>query len=290
MKNSFILICASLLTKYAFAVGDEDIQTNHARFKYLTLSEDITLMTHLSYTYGAFLGSITGSFLVHCGDTLATRSFSGAKKQDLWSITKIFSKSYLPVGIGVVPMRALSFGVYSVAQQFFYNCDGFKGKVIGGIISGLSLAILSTPAEIIKTRKQLELDVKLPWYKSLKANEIRSNFVPLVFRVVPTVTCMLAGSEYIRTFLPVDNIIVSTSISSVIAAILSQIIGTPSENIRIYRIQQSDYTTPIFSITKKFKLARLYNGFWYRALALGIQSSFTLSAANMASVFSSKEH
>ena len=234
---------------------------------------------HLQYTTGAFGGAIVGSFLVNVFDTIAARKFALIKASS-WKVTaKSVIASYIPVLIGVVPMRALSFGVYSVCQESFGDFLSFGlNKTISAALSGLSLSILTTPAEVLKTRRQIESRIL-----GFTIKDIRGSFIPLASRVVPTVTCMLAGTEGIQTILPVNNIFISTAIASIVASSLSQIVGTPAENIRTYRIKELDYQTSTIDLIKKIKRPRLYAGFWHRSFALGTQATFTLVCAKLAS-------
>src|SRR3989338_11131983 len=74
---------------------------------------------HTKYTMGAFGGAIVGSFFVNVFDTLAARKFALMQESSWRTTTKSIFASYIPVLVGVVPMRALSFGVYSVCQDLF---------------------------------------------------------------------------------------------------------------------------------------------------------------------------
>lgn len=234
---------------------------------------------HVQYTTGAFGGALAGSFFVNVFDTLAARRFSEMKSAPLNSTIKSIFRSYVPVAVGVVPMRALSFGVYSVCQELFEEHLGFGlNKTVSAALSGLALTILTTPAEVIKTRRQIESVTR-----GFTFRDLRGSFLPLASRIIPTVTCMLAGTEAIQTFLPIDNIFFSTAISSLTASALSQIVGTPAENIRTYRVKEMDYKTPTRDLIRRIGTPRLYAGFWHRAFALGTQASFTLVAARLAS-------
>ena len=241
---------------------------------------------HINYGIGAFGGTLVGSSFLHCADTIAARKFSNVKATPL-NLAKNMATSFMPVAIGIVPMRAISFGLYSAFQDKLitkHNFGTISGKTIAAIGSGICLAFLTTPAEILKTRKQIESK-----YTQLGFLEIKKNFFPTASRIVPTMACMLVGTEAIQMLLPSQNIIFSTSCASFVAATVSQAIATPSDNIRIYRIQQQDYASSLLTIFKKLQFSRLYIGFAARSLALGIQSSFTLSAANLAK-YKDKKH
>lgn len=232
---------------------------------------------HITYTMGAFAGALAGALFVHCFDTIATRRFTKAKSLNVRDSTKNILKSFKPVAIGVVPMRAISYGIYSFFQEFLllnYGLTSMAGKIMSAAISGLSLSILSTPAEIIKTRQQLENQAK-----KIKFYEIRKSIVPLGLRVVPTVTCMLAGTEMLQPLFPTNHLFISTTFASLVAATASQLIATPSDNIRIHRIHNEDYATSIRHLIQKIKLKDLYTGFWMRSFSLGIQASFSISLA-----------
>jgi len=234
---------------------------------------------HLNYTLGAFGGAVIGSFFVNIFDTIATRKFALGHQTSWQATTKSIFKSYLPVLGGVVPMRALSFGVYSICQDGLEDYVSFSlNKVLSAALSGTSLAILTTPAEVMKTRKQIDSKIS-----GFVIKDLTGSFIPLATRIVPTVTCMLAGTEAIETILPIDNIFFSTLIASLTASSLSQIIGTPAENIRTYRIKEMDYQTSTINLIKIIKFRKIYAGFWHRAFALGTQATFTLVAAKIAS-------
>lgn len=242
---------------------------------------------HLTYTIGAYSGALVGSFFVHIFDTVATYQSQQMFFKGALNFTKTTLRSYLPVGLWVVPARSISFGVYSFSQDGIENIGlGIHSKVLGAsIISGLCLAVLSTPAEFIKTQKQLKDGGKL-LNNSISISEIVKSSLPLSCRIVPTVSIMLAGTTYIQSALPVDNVIVSTSISAVLAAHVAHLFATPSENIRIQRIATQDYKTSTKSLLKDLWQTRtLYSGFWARSLSLGVQAAFTLSAANSINSF-----
>jgi hypothetical protein len=234
------------------------------------------MLNHLYYMAGAYSGALTGSFFVHFFDSIATRQFANTGG----SIGKFFKstlKSYLPVGLWVVPARSISFGFFSISQGMLEKVGfSYEQKVIfSSLISGLSLAVLSTPAELLKTRQQLAYDSKITFF------EVQKNFAPLAMRVIPTVSMMLAGTQFIQSFIPFENLIISTSSAAILSAGISHIFATPSENIRIFRVQNNDYSTSTASVFKKiFQDNRLYKGYFARALSLGIQASFTMSAAN----------
>lgn len=232
---------------------------------------------HLWYVFGAFWGSLGGAFFVHCFDTIAVRKFANISHVSIFELLKNIFISYLPVTIGVVPMRAASFGVYSIAQAMLisFGLINYTHKIMAAIISGICLTALSCPAEIFKTRKQLAVQ-----HKGLTLLELKHSFTPLALRVVPTVTCMLAGTEIIQPFLHINHIVVSTAIASIIAALISQLLGTPSDNLRVYRIYHQDYATKTRNLFKQLKFKRLYAGFFARSLSLGIQAAFTFIVAN----------
>lgn len=237
-------------------------------------------MNHLNYVLGAYSGALAGSFFVHIFDTFATHQFARTRSQDVLGFIKVTLKSYLPVGLWLVPARSASFGVFSLFQPWFVALGvGYASMIVlSSVMSGMSLSVLSTPAELIKTRKQLNQSKM-----GVTFFELKENFVPLTCRIVPTVSMMLAGTHFIQGLLPIQNLILATSVSAMIAAGISQVFATPFENIRIYRISKGDYVTPTLALLKSlWESSFLYKGFCARALSLGFQAAFTLSAANSA--------
>ncbi len=240
----------------------------------------VPVNNHFHYTLNALAGAYMGSIFVHIFDTLATRRF--LKMTNPTHVTPTIFKSiwhsYLPVAVGVVPMRALSFGVYSVAQTLDMG-DYYTNKAISAGLSGLSLALFSSVAEVYKTKKQIGQSLK-----GTRLSEIRSSLVPLSLRVVPTVTCMLAGTDILLNYLPTQNHYLFSTVSATLTASLgSQFIGTPAENIRTYRISNQNFRNmSLRQIVKELKWKRLYAGFFHRGLSLGIQASFTFFWANQA--------
>lgn len=235
------------------------------------------MICHFNYVIGAYTGSLIGSFFVHVFDSIATRHFARTPSSFL-KLTKAVFKSYLPVGLWVVPARTLALGVFSVAQDMLDICGfGYPSQVLlSSILSGLSLAVLSTPAELIKTRQQLEMCPN-----KITAHELKKSFVPLSMRVMPTVGMMLAGTSFIQPYMPFESIIISTSLSAVTAASISHLFATPAENIRIYRINKEDYEISTRDLLKQlWRSKTLFRGYSARALSLGVQAAFSLSAAN----------
>lgn len=294
MKRMLLLVvlwsvCLQSDYKVAFAANRDNDFERESRNTLLQMQDQTTMQPkeassmawakHLQYTVGAFGGALAGSFFVNVFDTVAARRFAGMQSAPLRETVKSIFSSYVPVAVGVVPMRAVSFGVYSLFQDLFQEHLGFtQNKILSGAFSGLSLALLTTPQEVIKTRRQIGSQIK-----GITLGDIKGSFVPLAARIVPTVTCMLAGTEGIQTLLSIDNIFISTALSSLTASSISQIVGTPAENIRIYRIKEKDYVTSTRDLIRKLKISSLYSGFWPRALSLGTQATFTLVSAKLAS-------
>lgn len=284
-----ILILGKVFSQHVFSMEDDSEKKILCKTSFVEVKKKMPLFNHISYTVGAFSGSLAGSLFVHIFDTLAARKFS---KSDAvvksWDTTKAIFRSYLPVGVGVVPMRAVSFGIYSMSQELLLmqDLESNMVKIVSAALSGVSLTILSTPAEILKTKKQLEIeDRKSGWLKNIRVSEIKNSFIPLSMRVVPTVTCMLAGTEYLSSYMPFNNKLIATSVASIFAALISQTIGTPSENIRIYKIQTKDYQSSVLDIIRKLTLSKIYTGFFHRSLSLGVQAAFTLNAAYIISAW-----
>lgn len=248
----------------------------------------------LSFMTGAGFGSLIGSFLVHCVDTLITRKIF-IKKNASYSFIKNLKfvlKSYVPVGLWIVPSRAIALGVYGYSQDVFYDHiqSSVYVKILSAIIAGFSLSLISAPAEVIKTKKQLHLK-----WENFKIYDLYHGITPLFLRVIPTMTFMLAGTEIIQSSLPFPFLkynIIGVFIAALFSAFISQLIAVPFENLRIYRIMESNAEKKKLKESFKnfIKSHHLYVGYLQRSLVLGIQAGFTLSSAYELQGLTGKSH
>lgn len=241
---------------------------------------------------GSGIGAMFGSLFRHPLETVSTNSFHN-KTSFLQALKTGYRASgvgylyrgYVPNLMTVIPSRMTMMFTYYSLLRLLEDHAGFKHQYAGSIsamASGVALALVLCPAEVIKSERQLSLQSRtdLP----LSFRRYYRGLVPLIGRTTPTNFFVISFAEYLRNLFNTDNSgkFVDLFSSVLIAAVFSQTIAIPYENVRIRKIStktQASSTEIIKQILKEGSVRLLYRGFFPRTVGFAIHSAFTIGGS-----------